>query len=134
MTLLAIVTNTEPSAFSMRRVVRVAAMLVAIVAVVELLVLRSPAGAVSLTVAGAVAIINVRWLEVVLQRVVQPDQPHFDRASVFRIFGRMALLGALFAALVWVPGVDPVAVAVGFSAPVAALVVEGLRWGRRGGG
>ncbi len=98
------------------------------------MVLRSLAGAASLTVAGAVAIINVRWLEVVLQRVVQPDQPHFDRASVFRIFGRMALLGALFAALVWVPGVDPVAVAVGFSAPVAALVVEGLRWGRRGGG
>lgn len=134
MTTLAAVTTADPSAFSMRRVVRLAVVLVAAGTLLELVVLASPAGAVSLTVAGAVAIINVRWLEVVLQRVVQPDQPHFDRASVFRFVGRMALLGALFAALVWVPQADPVAVAVGFSAPVAALVVEGLRWGRRGGG
>lgn len=134
MTVPSIVVKTEPPPFSIRRVSRDAALLVALGCLIELVILQSPSGALSLTAAGAVAIINVRWLELVLQRVVQPDQPHFDRGSVFRIFARMALLGALFAALIWVPGVDPAAVAVGFSAPVAALIAEGLRWGRRGGG
>ena len=40
----------------------------------------------------------------------------------------------LFAALLWVPRVDPVAVALGFSALVVALIIEGIRWGRHGGG
>lgn len=88
----------------------------------------------SLTGAGAVAIINFRWLEAVLGRVVQPGSPQFDRGSVLKILGRMALFGGLMAALLWVPDIDGVGVAVGFSALVLALVIEGFRWGLRGGG
>lgn len=87
-----------------------------------------------MTAAGAVAIINFRWLEVVLMRVVQPGVPHFDFGSALRIFGRMALFGVLMAALLWVPNIDAIGVALGFSALVIALVVEAYRWGRVGGG
>ena len=88
----------------------------------------------SLTAAGAVAIINFHWLEVVVLRVVQPDSPQFDRGSVLRIFGRMALFGVLMAALLWVPRINSIGVALGFSSLVVALIVEGIRWGRAGGG
>jgi len=91
-------------------------------------------GAVSLTAAGLVAMINFRWLEVIVHRVVQPGTSRFDRWTVLRILGRMALLVGLFAALLAVPRVDPVAVAVGFSTLVAALIIEGLRQVRVGGG
>ena len=87
-----------------------------------------------MTAAGAVAIINFRWLEVVLMRVVQPDVPQFDWGSTVRIFGRMALFGVLMAALLWVPNIDAVGVALGFSALVIGLVIEAYRWGRVGGG
>jgi hypothetical protein len=117
-----------------RRVARTAWGLVIVGAAGELILRKSFAGAASLTGAGAVAIINFRWLEAVLRRVVQPGQPRFDRRSLLRIVGRLALFAGLFAALLWVPQVEPVAVVLGFSALVVALIVEGLRWGRSGGG
>ena len=80
------------------------------------------------------AIINFRWLELVVERVVQPGKPRYDLSSILRITGRFGLLACVLAALVWVPQIDPVAVALGFSAPVVALVVEGVRRGRDGGG
>jgi len=46
----------------------------------------------------------------------------------------MALLAALFAVVVLVPRVDGVAVALGFSTVVVALVIEGIRSARVGGG
>ncbi len=92
-----------------------------------------PAG-LSLTGAGAVAIINFRWLEAVLRRVVQPGAPQFDFGSVLRIFGRMALFGIVMAALLWVPRIDAIGVALGFSVFVAALIGEGIRGSRFGGG
>lgn len=116
-----------------RRVARTAWGLVIVGAAGELILRKSLSGAVSLTGAGAVAIINFRWLEEVLRRVVQPGQPRFDKRSVLRIVGRLALFAGMFAALLWVPRVDPVAVALGFSALVVALVIEGIRWGRDGG-
>lgn len=116
------------------RVARTSWVLVAAGAVGMLILRKSMPSAVSLTAAGAVAIINFRWLEAVLQRVLQPGKPQFDSRSVLTIVGRLALLAGLFAALLLVPGIDFVAVALGFSALVAALIVEGLRWGRFGGG
>jgi len=87
-----------------------------------------------LTAAGTVAIINLRWLEMVVESVVQAERPKYDLSSVFRIIGRFALLAGVLAAVAWLPQIDPVAVVVGFSAPVAALVIEGVRRGRFGGG
>ena len=116
-----------------RRVMRTTSILVAAGAIAELILRQSPSGAVSLTAAGGVAIINFRWLEAVLVRVLQPGQPQFDGRSVLTIAARFALFGGLFAALLLVPAVDFVAVALGFSALVVALIFEGLRWGRVGG-
>ncbi len=116
-----------------RRVVRTTLVLLAIGAIGELILRKSLPGALSLTVAGGVAIINFRWLEAVLSRVLQPGQPQFDGRSVLTIAARFALLGGLFAALLLVPTVDFVAVTLGFSALVVALIIEGIRWGRVGG-
>lgn len=126
--------SDERDDFSPARVLRTAAVLVLLGALVELVLFRTWMGAVSLTAAGLVAMINFRWLEVIVHRVVQPGTSRFDRWTVLRILGRMALLVGLFAVLLAVPRVDPVAVAVGFSTLVAALIIEGLRQVRVGGG
>jgi len=120
--------------FSFSSVVWIAAVLVAIGAIAELVFWRSWEGALSLTAAGVVAIINFRWLEVIVHRVVQPGKPRFDRWTLLRIIGRLSLLAGVFAALLMVPRIDPVAVAIGFSTLVLALVIEGLRHVRVGGG
>jgi hypothetical protein len=120
--------------FSTRRVVRLAWVLVIAGASVEFVIFRSISGALSLTAAGTVAIINFRWLELVVGRVVQPGRPRYELPSILRITGRFGLLACVLAALVWVPQIDPVAVALGFSAPVVALVAEGVRRRRNGGG
>jgi len=87
-----------------------------------------------LTAAGTVAIINFRWLEMVIERVAQPGSPRYDLWSIFRIIGRFGLLACVLAAIAWLPHIDPVAIVLGFSAPVAALIVEGVRQSRVGGG
>ena len=88
----------------------------------------------SLTAAGLVAMINFRWLEVIVYGVVQPGKTQFDRWTVLRIFGRLTLLAGIFAAILLLPRVDAVAVAFGFSTLVVALVIEGLHRTRVGGG
>jgi hypothetical protein len=120
--------------FSMERVTWLALALSALGGAIYLLALRSISGAVSLTAAGAVAIVNFRWLEEVLNRVLQPGSPRFSGSSLVRIAGRMLLFGGLLAALVWIPKIDPVAVVLGFSTLVVAVVVEGIFWARVGGG
>jgi hypothetical protein len=120
--------------FSFSSVVWIAAALVVVGAIAELLFWRSWEGALSLTAAGLVAIINFRWLEVIVHRVVQPGKPRFDRWTFLRILGRLSLLAGVFAALLMVPQIDPVAAAIGFSTLVLALVIEGLRHVRVGGG
>jgi hypothetical protein len=120
--------------FSSRRIVVLTGALVALGAIGELILRRSPAGALSLTGAGLVAIINFRWLEDLLRSVIQAGEPRFDRWSLLRFLARIALLGALLGAVVLVPRVDPVAIALGFSALVIALLVEAVRWARFGGG
>ena len=120
--------------FSFRRVLRIAAVLVVLGAAIELVLFRTWMGALSLTAAGLVAMINFRWLEVIVDRVVQPGKPRFDRWTVLRILGRLTLLAGILAALVILPRVDAVAVAFGFSTLVVALVIEGLRRARVGGG
>jgi len=117
-----------------RRVARTTWVLVIIGAIGELILRKSLPGAVSLTAAGGVAIINFRWLEAVLLRVLQPGKPQFDGRSVLTIIGRLALFAGIFAALLLVPGIDFIAVALGFSTLVVALIIEGLRWGAVGGG
>jgi len=128
------VAGTGTEGFSARRVAWLAGGLVTVGAACELALARSLPGALSLTAAGVVAIINFRWLEALVQRVVQPGRPRFDRWSALRFGARMLLFGAAVAALAWAPRVDFVAVALGFSALVVSLVVEGIRWGREGGG
>ena len=80
------------------------------------------------------AIINFRSLEGLLQRVLQPGRPQFDRRSVLIIGRRLALLAGGFAALLIVPGIDFVAVALGLSTLVVALIAEGLHRPGVGGG
>ncbi len=120
--------------FSFKKVVRLAWILVFVGALSELVIFLSISGALCLTAAGSVAIINFRWLEMVIERVVQPGKPSYDLSSIFRIIGRFALLAVVLAAIAWLPHIDPVAIVLGFSAPVAALIVEGVRQSRVGGG
>ena len=120
--------------FSVRRVVWRATLLATVGALGELILRKSLPAALSLTVAAAVAIINFRSLEGLLQRVLQPGRPRFDRRSLLTIGRRLALFAGGFAALLIVPGVDIVAVAIGFSTLVVALIVEGLRRPGVGGG
>jgi hypothetical protein len=120
--------------FSTSRVIRITAVLVVLGAVVELVLFRTWMGALCLTAAGLVAMINFRWLEVIVHRVVQPGKPRFDRWTVLRFLGRLTLLAIVFAAFLLIPRIDAVAVAFGFSTLVVAIVVEGLRQARVGGG
>jgi hypothetical protein len=128
-------TPPEPKpGFSLEKVVRLAWILVFLGALSELVIFLSISGALCLTAAGTVAIINFRWLEMVIERVVQPGKPSYDLKSIFRIIGRFVLLAGVLAAIAWLPQIDPVAIVLGFSAPVAALIVEGVRQSRVGGG
>jgi hypothetical protein len=126
----------EPSLedFSSRRVVLGAGILIAAGLIFELAFRRSLAGALSLTGAGLVAIINFRWLERLLGQVIQPGEPSFEPESVLGLIGRFVTLGLLLAAIVWVPGTDGVAVALGVTTVVVSLLVEGFRWASIGGG
>ncbi len=124
----------DDDGFSSGRVVRTAAILVVVGAVAELVLFRTWIGAVSLTAAGLVAMINFRWLEVIVHRMIQPGKARLDRWTLLRIIGRLILLAGILAALVVVPRFDAVAVALGFSTLVVALIIEGLRRGHAGGG
>jgi len=126
--------SPELESFSSRRVIAATGALVAVGAAIELVVMGSLAGALSLTAAGAVAMINFRWLELLLNAVIQPERPRFDGRSALRMLGRLLLLAGVMAALLWVPRIDPIAVTLGFTALVVALIWEGIRWGRVGGG
>ena len=127
-------TTPDDREFSLRRVVRNTALLVVFGAVIELVLFRTWIGALSLTAAGVVAIINFRWLEVIVHRVLQPGKAQLDRWTLLRIIGRLFLLACVLVALMMVPRVDPVAVTLGFSALVVALIIEGLRRDRVEGG
>ena len=128
-------TPPEPGdGFSLAKVIRMAWIFIFSGAVLELVIFRSISGALCLTAAGTVAIINFRWLEMVIERVAQPGSPRYDLSSIFRIIGRFGLLACVLAAIAWLPHIDPVAIVLGFTAPVAALVVEGVRQSRVGGG
>lgn len=118
----------------MRRVIRITAFLVVLGAVAELVLFRTWIGALSLTAAGLVAMINFRWLELIVHRVVQPGKPRLDRWTVLRLLGRLTLLAIVFVAFLVIPRIDPIAVAVGFSTLVVAIIIEGLRQVRFGGG
>ena len=120
--------------FSPQRVVRITAILVFLGAVAELVLFRTWIGALCLTAAGLVAMINFRWLEVIVHRVVQPGKPRLDRWTVLRFLGRLMLLAIVFAAFLVIPRIDAVAVAFGFSTLVVAIIIEGLRQARVGGG
>ncbi len=87
-----------------------------------------------MTAAGLVAMINFRWLEVIVHRMIQPGKARLDSWTLLRIIGRLILLAGILAALVVVPRFDAVAVALGFSTLVVALIIEGLRRGHAGGG
>ncbi|MEJ2580682.1 MAG: ATP synthase subunit I [Acidobacteriota bacterium] len=126
--------HPESGEFSTQRVVRITAILVVFGAVIELVLFRTWMGAFCLTAAGVVAIINFRWLEVIVHRVVQPGKPRLDRWTVLRFLGRLILLAIIFAAFLMIPRIDAVAVAFGFSTLVLAIIIEGLRHMRLGGG
>ncbi len=119
--------------FSTARVMWIAGVLVAAGTVIEFVVSRSIWPALSLSFSGAAAIINFHWLEVLVGRVAQPGAPRYGGAAVLRIFLRMALLGSVLVALVIVPQADPLAIALGFSAIVVAILIEAFRWALKGG-
>jgi hypothetical protein len=127
-------TTREHDDFSTRRVIRITAFLVFLGAVAELVLFRTWMGALSLTAAGLVAMINFRWLEVIVHRVVQPGKLRLDHWTFLRFLGRLTLLAIIFAAFLVIPRIDVVAVAFGFSTLVVAIVIEGLRQARVGGG
>ena len=127
-------TPRDGGEFSPRRVLWITGSLVVLGAVIELVLFRTWIGALSLTAAGVVAMINFRWLEVIVHRVLQPGKADLDRWTLLRVLGRFFLLACVLAAFLVVPQIDPVAVALGFSTLVVALVVEGLRGDRVGGG
>ena len=127
-------TTREHEDFSTRRVIRITAFLVFLGAVAELVLFRTWMGALSLTAAGLVAMINFRWLEVIVHRVVQPGKLRLDHWTFLRFLGRLTLLAIIFAAFLVIPRIDSVAVAFGFSTLVVAIVIEGLRQARVGGG
>ena len=127
-------TDPDGRGFSPRRVLRITGSLVVFGAVIELVLFRTWIGALCLTAAGVVAMINFRWLEVIVHRVLQPGKADLDRWTLLRVLGRFLLLACVLAALVVVPRIDPVAVTLGFSTLVVALVIEGLRGDRVGGG
>jgi hypothetical protein len=127
-------TRAEDGDFSTQRVVRITVFLVVLGAVVELVLFRTWMGAFCLTAAGLVAIINFRWLEMIVHRVIQPGKPRLDRWTVLRFLGRLILLAIIFAGFLVIPRIDAVAVAFGFSTLVVAIVIEGLRHARVGGG
>ncbi len=126
--------HPESGEFSTQRVVRITAILVVFGAVIELVLFRTWMGAFCLTAAGVVAIINFRWLEVIVHRVIQPGKPRLDRWTVLRFLGRLILLAIIFAAFLMIPRIDAVAVAFGFSTLVLAIIIEGVRHMRLGGG
>lgn len=130
----AMVMSATEGSFSSRRVALIALILILIGGAVELFVLDSPAGAVSLTVAGALAIINFRWLEVALDRMLPPGGLQLSRPIVLRLGLKMVLLLCGFGVLLAVPQVEPVAVAAGLTAVVVAILAEAVRWAGKGGG
>ena len=119
--------------FSGRRVKILAAGLVALGAAGEVLSGRPVSAALSLTGAGVVAIINFHWLEQLLGSVLQPGRPRVSGPVLVRIMLKALLLIGFFVVFLLVPQIDPVAVALGFTALVAALLAEGIRWGMKGG-
>ncbi len=125
--------KTAEEAFSTGRVMYIAAVLVVGGTVAELVVSGSLWSALSLSFSGAAAIINFHWLEVLVGTVVQPGAPHYGGAAVLRVALRMALLGLVLVGLVIVPEADPVAVALGFSAIVVAILAEAFRSALKGG-
>lgn len=88
---------------------------------------HSLASGLSLTGTGALAMINFRWLELILSKVLQGSTPSLSTGAVLRFVGRMLVLAFLLAALVWIPSVDGVGVALGYSTLVVSLIVEALR-------
>ena len=117
-------TPENETGFSLGNVSRLAWVFVIVGAVVELVIFLSISGALCLTAAGTVAIINFRWLEMVVQRVVQPDRPSYDLASIFRIIGRFALLAGVLAAVAWMPHIDPVAIAAPFQTRLIPSAID----------
>ena len=118
---------TAESAFSPARVLVLTAVLSIVGGVVWGLYRHSFSSAFSLTGTGALAMINFRWLELILSRVLQGDAPRVGAGAVLRFLGRMVVLALLLAALLWIPSIDGIGVVLGYSALVVALIVEGLR-------
>lgn len=125
-------TMAAPEGFSVARVGKVAAVAVGAMAAACALLGRWES-ALSLTGAGGVAIINLRWLDAVVERLIQPGRPRLERGTILKLVLRMGLLGVVVAAMLLVRRVDPVAVAAGFTVPVAVLLVEGARSAREEG-
>jgi len=116
-----------PDSFSPARVIRLTLVLSLVGGLLWGLYRRSVPAGLSLTGTGAVAIINFRWLEMILARVLERENPRYDSGVLFRFIGRMAVLALLLAAVSLIPSVDGVGVALGYSTLVAAIVVEGSR-------
>ncbi len=119
--------------FSPARVLWLAAALTATGAILELAAAGSVWGALSLSFSGAVAMINFHWLEGLVDRVARPGRPRFGGGEVMRTALRLGLLGTILVALVALPKIDAIGVALGFSTVVIAVLAEAFRWAVKGG-
>lgn len=115
------------SGFSTRRIMLLTAVLSIIGGIVWGLYRDSLASGLSLTGTGVLAIINFSWLESILSRVLRRASPRLDGGMVLRLAGRMLVLSLLLAALLLIPSVDGVGVALGYSSLVVAAIFEGTR-------
>lgn len=115
------------SGFSTRRIMVVTAILSILGGLAWGLYRNSVASGLSLTGTGVLAIINFSWLESILSRVLRRVPPRLDAGVVLRLGGRMLVLGLLLAALLLIPSVDGVGVALGYSSLVVAVIFEGMR-------
>ncbi len=112
--------------FSLARVLVISGVLLGAGAL-GLLLAGRPGSALSLTLSGGVAIINLRWLDTFVTGVVQPGRVRVGGRVVMTMLLRMGLVLAVVAGLLLIRPAEGVAVGGGFTLPILVLVFEGIR-------
>lgn len=93
-----------------------------------LTLLDKPLSALVLTLTVAVGIINARWLERLLELVLQPGRARFSWGAVLLFVTRLALWGGLFAVVFLLRRrIEVWAVAVGIGCLLTGLAAAGMR-------
>jgi hypothetical protein len=83
-------------------------------------------GLVGLTCSGVVTMINFRWLEEIVEAVLQPSPRLHAWRLVLRTLARFALLGAAISVMIFVARFNALSVILGFSIVVVGIMGEAL--------